>query len=169
MPGEIALETEKLLDSAEWHWKPLAPVIAEMASVVAPGRALRVYQRGKARSDAERSGKGPTRPPLTETEQIISGARRIARDSLNSQRYTGRIEVQEVDGVEYFRFGERRRNVKPCSNCGHVESAMSDEQVASSETGAPNPPVPGSVMLHQIPATPQRSNVLPFRARSSAL
>lgn len=120
MSAELNPETKRLLDKASWEWQPLEPVLAEMSELIAPGKALRKYQAKRAISDQKRTGQLPERI-LSESEQIKSGARSFVRGSLNAQRKTGRIEVKEEDGVEYFRLGERRTSTKPCSACGHVE------------------------------------------------
>lgn len=127
MSAEISLETQRLLDRATFEWQPLEPVLQEMMALVAPGKALRRYDAIKARSDAERTGTGPERP-LSDTEKVRSGARRIVRDSFKNMCGRGRMELRQVGEIEEFRFVERRKaNLKPCSNCGHVENPTMPE------------------------------------------
>lgn len=137
MSAELAMETQRLLERTSWEWQEAEPILQEMMTLIAPGRALRKYDLNKANSDKSKTGVGPDRP-LTESEKIKSGARVFARSSFNQQKKSGRIESKIVDGVEYFRFAERRvRSVKPCESCGHVESLDPKAPVLKLSQSAP--------------------------------
>ncbi len=117
MPSET-MEAKRLLERATFEWQPLAPLYAELMTLIAPGKALRRYALMKARSDAERTGEGPVRPPLSKEEQIRSGANRMVKDCVKGFVARGRIELCEIDGAEHYRFKERRQSVRVCAHCG---------------------------------------------------
>lgn len=96
--------TERLVAAITWEWRDVEDLIEELIPTVAPGRALRKYQQ------IAKPNKGTgTRPPLTEDEQITSGARAIINNRLWSQQESGRVEVEtnEETGARRVRFRER--------------------------------------------------------------
>lgn len=88
----------KLLEDGHWH--PRAVIHEKLRAAVAPGKALRRYEQiEKGRAEAYGPRKGP---PLSEDQQIDSGRRSIASDTINSmkKRY---IEVIDTDDGRMLR------------------------------------------------------------------
>lgn len=109
---------ERLTDG-EWH--DTEEVRRALIPTVAPGKALRTYKR---RSKPETMD--PTRVP-DEDRQILSGARIIATDRINSLSKTGRIEFSE--DRKQIRLVERR--VVPegaCPTCARPFPKPTPEQ-----------------------------------------
>jgi hypothetical protein len=111
----MAEHTTRLLDQVAWDWQPLEPMIEHAALVIPPGKALRRYQRVRAAGEAKRTGEGPAKAPLTEAEQIKSGARSLVSDSVGTLRHKF-IEVEQRGGVRWVR---RKSQVAPGDRCPH--------------------------------------------------
>jgi hypothetical protein len=169
MAAVLPLESQRFLDCMTWDWQPLSAVLAETVKVIPPGKALRKYQQSKAASDRTRSGAGPTRPPLSEDEQIASGARSIARDRYNSFKQSGRIEIRVADGEEQVRFRSAVGAGEHCPTCGHVEQQTAPAVVPDlpeEPVRVPDPTPPSRISLSSTGMHPA-AKVIPFPRRTA--
>ncbi len=94
---------------ADGQWMPLAEVKTRLAAAVAPGKALRRYDRGEASRQLRfgpRAG-----PELSDDEKIASGQKSIATDTINSLKLRY-IELRD-DEEGIGRSIRRREEVVP--------------------------------------------------------
>lgn len=96
--GRTDITGERLLEAVTWDWQDVEELRQQLIPTVAPGKALRTYQtRAKGNLGVK---------PLTEDEQIASGARQIVNDRIGSLIGSGRLEYDE-DRTR-LRLAERR-------------------------------------------------------------
>jgi hypothetical protein len=97
----ISAESQHLLRLLDDHqWQPYDEIHARLAATVAPGKALRRYEKIEANREAHH---GPRRGPgLSDDEKIASGRKAIAVDTINSlkKRY---VQIEEHDGRRMLR------------------------------------------------------------------
>lgn len=131
MPADdprMAEHTAKLLSQMTWDWQPLEPMLDTAARVIPPGKALRRYQRNRTQHEKSRTGEGPTKAPLSESEQIASGAKSLMTDALG----TLRNKFVEVERREDGRWARRKSQVAPADRCPHCgRHGVEDESMAS--------------------------------------
>lgn len=135
MAGRSDITSERLLEYLSWDWQDVEELRQRLIPTVAPGKALRTYQ-------SRYKGKGPS--PLTEDEQIISGARAIVNDRINTVASSGRIEYD--NDRTRLRFTERRVVDKTgcCPTCYRPfpETATEKPQPSSSDRNVVYPTFP---------------------------
>ncbi len=107
----------KLLDDGRWHAED--EVLLRLAVAVQPGKAIRTYQQ---RADAHHARHGErVGPPLSDSDQVASGQRQLARRALRSLRLRY-LETRVVDGETQIRKREVPLPIKPtrratCARC----------------------------------------------------
>lgn len=121
--ARMSLTTKKALEMMSWSWTPYDDILEKLIRMVPPGKALRKYELRSKNTKGLR--------PLSEDEKIYSGARDIARDSIQQHVVSGRAEVEMVDGVKSIRFKERRSTLKEgeaCPTCHHPFVSAPEKQ-----------------------------------------
>lgn len=96
--------TDRLIERMTWDWQSAEDLIQEIIPMIPPGKAHRTYL-GK---NNVKTGTGSR--PLSEDEQIASGARTLINARLNTLMNSGRIELETRANRfdRYVRFAERR-------------------------------------------------------------
>lgn len=131
MPADdvrMAEHTARLLEMVSWDWQPLAPLVEKAAAVIPPGKALRRYQRNRAQHEKSRSGEGPVKAPLSETEQIASGRKSLMTDALG----TLRKQLVETEDRPDGRWVRRRSQVPPSERCPHCGRPGAEDESRTS-------------------------------------
>lgn len=122
-------ELLKLLADGEWH--PFDDIVAALGAIIAPGPALRKYERREA--NRQRIHGAPrVRPELSDDDKIASGRLVFASEAISSykKRY---VEIaQDPDGNRML----RRRADAPVSPLPCIDPAAA----APSTTPAPTTP-----------------------------
>lgn len=138
MASRTDITGEKLLEWLTWDWQDLEALKQRLIGTVPPGRALRSYQ---TRSRAQKGVR-----PLTEDEQIASGARAIVTDRISALISSGKIEWN--DDRTLIRRVERRVVDKTgcCPTCQRPFSQAAEEKLP------PPPPPKSKVVYPSFPA-----------------
>jgi len=108
----MSLTTKKALDMMSWEWTAYDDILEKLIRMVPPGKALRKYELRSKNTKGMRQ--------LSEDQKIYSGARDIARDSIQQHVVSGRAEVEVVNGIKSIRFKERRATLtegEACPTC----------------------------------------------------
>lgn len=83
-------------------WIDVEAIMEQLIPMVAPGKAKRRYQ-SRLKSARERNGQVHVESPLSEDEQILSGARSIVNERILSNVSRGRFELLNEDGHRRLR------------------------------------------------------------------
>lgn len=119
-------------------WQPFEETYAKLLGAVAPGKALRRYaqiEAARVRSHGPRKG-----PGLSEQEQIASGRRSIATDTVNSMKK----RHVELAWTAAGRMMRRRETPLPVSDSYRVPPPASPPP-ASPSSEPPSEPAPATV------------------------
>lgn len=134
----------KILADGAWH--PYEEVLARLMASVAPGKALRNYERRSGHyhaNYAERRG-----PELSEDEKITSGQRSLARRAIRSLSLRFIETRQEPDGTEFVR---KREQPVPVRSPRRTDECRCAEMVACDTCGDLTDDPAGHANLHQPP------------------
>lgn len=134
--ARMSLTTKKALEMMSWEWTPYEDILEKLIRMVPPGKALRKYELRSKNTKGFR--------PLSEDEKIYSGARDIARDSIQQHVVSGRAEVETVEGIKAIRFKERRARLTEgaaCPTCHRPFEAKPEKQATPAPKRQPRRPV----------------------------
>ena len=114
--------TNRAVTLLPWEWQSREDILKKRSPMVPPGRALRKYEDTAANAMRSTGRRERTKPELTETEKIYSGARALAQASLGSLVSSGRAEMADgPDGkASLIRFRDRRSGAPTegaCETC----------------------------------------------------
>lgn len=147
MPADIT--TDRLLAAVTWEWQDVEDLMEQLIPTVPPGKALRKYQVAQENYRKQNPDVDPRLArPLSEDEQIASGARTIVNDRIGAQVSSGRLEIERADGRRRVRFRERREVV---DTRGHCRTCNRPFDLATEKT----PPVPSRRPKVVYPHFPQ--------------
>ncbi len=149
----MSLTTRKALELISWEWTPYEDVLEKLIRMVPPGKALRKYELRTKNAKGVRT--------FSEDQKIYSGARDIARDSIQQHVVSGRAEVEEIDGVKSIRFKERRavpalREGEACPTCHHPFVSTPEKKPTPAKKVVPKRPVVVYPSFPQWVEQPQR-------------
>jgi hypothetical protein len=156
VPADIT--TERLLASVTWEWQDVEELMEQLIPTVNPGTALRRYKKLAAGN----KGTG-TRRPLTEMEQVVSGARQIINERISSQVDGGRLELERDGRTRRVKFRERREVVTGHGACPKCNRPF--EPATTEKKPHPSPPKAAPRQKVVYPKFPQWE--IPASERSS--
>ena len=103
MPINRSAEYDLINDYLGYEWIPVEQLYADLTNKVLPGKAIRKYESLYSQQNAKASGLAPPKGPLSQQDQILSGARSILRDVLRSAIANGKVLEQKVSNVKFVR------------------------------------------------------------------